>query len=111
MAREPTETEVLDMVTRFLSVWLEEPPAYADIYASFIAWVVTRHQNRRVHGSDLQDLSAASLAIPYSHIFTCDAFTQDVLRSIGVDAKYECPIYSPREAEVNALAQELDSLI
>jgi hypothetical protein len=104
---EPTESDLDAILTTFLASWLVEPPPYADVYASIVASVVTRHQLRTVQGGDLEDASAAALAVPYCDIFTADRFMKDILTASELDRKYGCVVYSPGIADVKALTDEI----
>lgn len=107
--REPTGPEVDDLMMRFLPGLALSPTPYIDIYSTVIATIVVNHQSRIVQGSDLQDVMAASMAVPYCHIFTTDSFMKDVLRTASLDQQYSVEIYSPRRVDVEALTEKLSA--
>lgn len=107
---DPAESDILEALTKFLLTLVSDPPPYIDVYSSIVAFIVTRYQERRVHGSDLQDVMAASMALPFCSIFTCDGFMKDVIRSLGLHERYGCDIYSPRVTEVNELISVIHGL-
>lgn len=92
----------------FLLDWLpKHPPPFLDIYATMRAHMVTRDQGRNVEGGDLQDVMAASLALPYCDVFTCDTYMKEVLVQSKLHEAYDVDVFCPKVADVAALTADL----
>ncbi len=65
---------------------------------------------RRSRTSDIVDLKALSLAIPYCDLVTCDAFMVDLVRRTGVATRFNTELFSGRRPDVDRLRRRLSLL-
>lgn len=109
--RPPADADMILLLSQFLPSLATSPIPYIDVYSNIIAFIVTNHSDRHVQGSDLQDVSAASLALPFCDIYTTDAFMKHVISSAGLHSRYGCSLYSARAADVQALTDAVEKML
>lgn len=94
----------------FFDQLAREPTPYIDVYSSMVAQLVTQDPQRRAKGGDLQDVSAAALALPHCHAYTTDHSMKTLIQAIRLHDKYATAVYAPITTDVDRLTEKIERL-
>lgn len=83
---------------------------FVDIQSTLRAGMLLSAPERRISGTDLQDVQAASALLPYSDVFTCDSYMKDLIARTGLSEKYGSVVFGGRVRDTAALEQHLQGI-
>jgi hypothetical protein len=83
---------------------------FIDIQSTLRAGMLLYAPQRRISGTDLQDVQAISALLPYSDVFTCDSYMKDLITRTGLSDKYGSVVFGGRVKDAVALDQHLQRI-
>lgn len=83
---------------------------FIDIQSTLRAGMLLYAPQRRISGTDLQDVQAISALLPYSDVFTCDRYMKDLITRTGLSDKYGSVVFGGRVKDAVALEQHLQRI-
>jgi len=78
-----------------------------DIHSSIRAGMLIYSKDRKVLGSDLQDVLALSTVLPYCDVVTTDRYMKYIITKVGLPAQYGVKVFSAAKEDVLSLAAEV----
>jgi hypothetical protein len=99
---------------RQLAIFLKSSAAmsipFIDIQSTLRAGMLLYAPQRRISGTDLQDVQAISALLPYSDLFACDSYMKDLITRTGLSEKYGAVVFGGRVRDTTALEQHIQNI-
>lgn len=100
--QEPTLESGVDLALFLKSAAARAIP-FIDIHSSLRAAMLTNALDRKISGTDLDDVQSISVALPYVDILTCDKYMKNLLVSTKLDQKYGTLVFGGKTEDIEGV--------